>query len=36
MEISVFGGHDICDLVIESIKIVEGDTKPLVDVNIGS
>lgn len=29
-------GHDICDLVIESIKIVEGDTKPLVNVSIGS
>ena len=29
-------GHDIYDLVIESIKIVNGDDKPLVDVSIGS
>lgn len=29
-------GHDIYDLVIESIKIVEGEDKPLIDVSIGS
>ena len=29
-------GHNIYDLIIESIKIVEGDEKPLVDVSIGS
>lgn len=29
-------GHDIYDLVIESIKIYENDNKPIVDVSIGS
>lgn len=29
-------GHDIYDLVIESIKILEGEEKPIVDVSIGS
>ena len=29
-------GHSIYDLVIESIKVVEGDEKPLIDVSIGS
>lgn len=29
-------GHDIYDLRIESIRIVKGENKPLVDVSIGS
>ena len=29
-------GHDIYDLVIESIKVCETDDKPIVDVSIGS
>lgn len=29
-------GHDIYDLVIESIKVCEGDDKPIIDVSIGS
>lgn len=29
-------GHDIYDLVIESIKVCETDDKPIIDVSIGS
>lgn len=29
-------GHSIYDLVIESIRILEGSEKPLINVNIGS
>lgn len=29
-------GHDIYDLVIESIKVCETDDKPIVDISIGS
>ncbi len=36
--IQFFGiwGHGIYDLCIESIKIIEGDKNPLIDVSIGS